>query len=81
MSFERYRPAVAVWIHVHVERPLSGTDALPDEYVVQGQGYAPLHNVFGGYMQSHKCDGKPCNDNLDYDFKGFSICFTPDLLK
>ncbi|OAK94553.1 hypothetical protein IQ06DRAFT_286666 [Phaeosphaeriaceae sp. SRC1lsM3a] len=61
--------------------PLGGTDALPDDYVVQGQGYAPLQNVFGGSMRSYKCNGQACDDNPDYDCKGSSMCSTPDLLK
>jgi len=61
--------------------PLGGTDALPDEYAIQGQGYAPIQNVFGGSFRSYKCDGKPCDDNPAYDCKGSSLCTTPDMLK
>jgi hypothetical protein len=61
--------------------PLGGTDALPEDYVVQGQGYAPLQNVFGGSLRSYKCAGEPCDDNPDYDCKGSTLCTTPDLLK
>jgi hypothetical protein len=61
--------------------PLAGTDAQPEDYVVQGQGYAPLQNVFGGSMRSYKCAGEPCDDNPDYDCKGSTLCTTPDLLK
>jgi hypothetical protein len=61
--------------------PLGGTDAMPDDYVVQGQGYAPIQNVFGGSLRSYKCAGQPCDDNPDYDCKGSSLCTTPDLLK
>ncbi|KAG4422750.1 hypothetical protein IFR04_004098 [Cadophora malorum] len=38
--------------------PLGDTDALPDNYVVQGQGYAPIQNVFGGPLRSYKCAGE-----------------------
>jgi hypothetical protein len=61
--------------------PLGGTDAQPDDYVVKGQGYAPIQNVFGGSMRSYKCEGQPCDDNPDYDCKGSTLCTTPDLLK
>lgn len=61
--------------------PLGGTDAIPEDYVVQGQGYAPIQNVFGGSLRSYKCAGQPCDDNPDYDCKGSSMCTTPDLLK
>merc|ERR1711939_789124 len=55
-------------------------DAELSEYVVQGQGYAPLQNVFGGSLRSYKCAGEPCDDNADYDCKGSSLCSTPGLL-
>lgn len=61
--------------------PLGSTDALPDDYVVQGQGYAPIQNVFGGSLRSYKCDGQPCDDNPDYSCKGSVLCSsTPNLL-
>ncbi|KAH9214725.1 hypothetical protein DL95DRAFT_502878 [Leptodontidium sp. 2 PMI_412] len=60
--------------------PLGGTDAIPDNYVVQGQGYAPIQNVYGGPLRSYKCDGQPCDDNTDYDCKGSSLCSLPTLL-
>lgn len=60
--------------------PLGGTDALPDNFVVQGQGYAPLQNIFHGPLRSYKCDGQPCDDNSDYDCKGSSLCSLPTLL-
>ncbi|KAH9207251.1 Spherulation-specific family 4-domain-containing protein, partial [Leptodontidium sp. 2 PMI_412] len=60
--------------------PLGGTDALPEDYVVQGQGYAPIQNTIGGYFRSYKC-GEPCDDNPDYDCKGSSLCSTPNFLK
>jgi len=60
--------------------PLGDTDALPDNYVVQGQGYAPIQNVFGGPLRSYKCAGEPCDDNTDYDCKGSSLCSLPTLL-
>ena len=31
--------------------PLGGTDAVAKEYVIQGQGYAPLNNVFKGTLR------------------------------
>ncbi|KAH7410947.1 hypothetical protein BKA64DRAFT_704059 [Cadophora sp. MPI-SDFR-AT-0126] len=49
--------------------------------VVQGQGYAPIKNAFGGSLRSYKCAGEPCDDNPDYDCKGSTLCTTPDLLK
>jgi len=61
--------------------PLGSTDALPEDYVVQGQGYAPIQNVFGGSLRSYKCAGEPCDDDPDYDCKGSVLCSTPDLLK
>lgn len=61
--------------------PLGGTDAIPDDYAVQGQGYAPIQNIFGGALRSYKCDGQPCDDNPDYDCKGSTLCWTPALLK
>jgi len=54
---------------------------MPDDYVVQGQGYAPIENVFGGSLRSYKCEGQPCDDDPDYDCKGSTLCTTPDLLK
>lgn len=60
--------------------PLGSADAELSEYVVQGQGYAPLQNVFGGSLRSYKCAGEPCDDNADYDCKGSSLCSTPGLL-
>lgn len=60
--------------------PLDGTNALPDDYVVQGQGYAPIQNVFSGPLRSYKCAGQPCDDNTDYDCKGSSLCSLPTLL-
>ncbi|XMA10228.1 hypothetical protein WAI453_003019 [Rhynchosporium graminicola] len=61
--------------------PLGSTDALPDQYVVQGQGYAPIQNVMGGFLRSYKCGGKPCDDDPAYDCLGSSLCATPDFLK
>jgi hypothetical protein len=31
--------------------PFAGTDAVASEYVIQGQGYAPLNNVFAGSIR------------------------------
>jgi hypothetical protein len=33
--------------------PLGGTDAVAKEYVVQGQGYAPINNVFKGTLRHY----------------------------
>lgn len=33
--------------------PLGGTDAVASEYVVQGQGYAPINNVFKGTLRHY----------------------------
>jgi hypothetical protein len=33
--------------------PLGGTGAVPKEYVVQGQGYAPINNVFKGTLRHY----------------------------
>lgn len=60
---------------------LAGTDAIPDQYVVQGQGYAPIQNVMGGFLRSYKCGGTPCDDDPAYDCLGSSLCATPDFLK
>jgi hypothetical protein len=54
--------------------PLGGTDALLEDYVVQGQGYAPLQNVFGGSLRSYKCAGEPCDDDPEHDCKGSTLC-------
>ncbi|KAF2223372.1 Spherulation-specific family 4-domain-containing protein [Elsinoe ampelina] len=61
--------------------PIGGTDAVLDDYAIQGQGYASISNVFGGSLRSYKCDGDPCDDNPDYDCKGSTLCWTPNLLK
>jgi len=44
--------------------PLGGTDAVPDQYAVQGQGYAPIQNVFGGALRSYECGGLPCDNTI-----------------
>ena len=33
--------------------PLGGTDAVAKEYVIQGQGYAPINNVFKGSLRHY----------------------------
>jgi hypothetical protein len=33
--------------------PFAGTNAIASEYVVQGQGYAPIKNVFMGTLRSY----------------------------
>lgn len=36
--------------------PLVGTDAQPEQFVVQGQGYAPVQNIFLGSMRTNSCE-------------------------
>jgi hypothetical protein len=44
---------------------IGGTDAQPGEYVVQGQGYAPTQNTFGGGYRSYSGgDGVACDDDV-----------------
>ncbi|KAG8630055.1 hypothetical protein KVT40_001674, partial [Elsinoe batatas] len=46
------------WTPQGTNVPLGDTDALPNDYAIQGQGYAPIQNIFGGTMRSYKCEGQ-----------------------